>query len=139
MTNSTANVRAANESVVIADVWNCLWRIITNRLQRASALGDHGPYHPIMNPNCLRAAVAAPAPPPQGTTQADGSVHALKAFIILSYTHRDCLNNPGKSCFYCGVGNHPLPASPTLKSHYARNAMRPGFGRTVFDNHGAVS
>ncbi|RHY93109.1 hypothetical protein DYB31_016331, partial [Aphanomyces astaci] len=47
-------------------------------------------------------------------------------------------NNP-TSCFYCGVTNHTFPACPTLKSNYARNTMRPGFDRTVFDKHGSAS
>ncbi|ETV77361.1 hypothetical protein H257_08797 [Aphanomyces astaci] len=42
VTNLVATVRAANQSVVVADVWTSLRRIITNRVHRASALGDNG-------------------------------------------------------------------------------------------------
>ncbi|RLO01989.1 hypothetical protein DYB28_015493, partial [Aphanomyces astaci] len=142
VTNSVATARAANQSVVVADVWASLRRIITNRLQRASALGDNGSAATLQTRTQLAAvthAVAAPAPPPQAITQADGSVHVMNAFTIPSYAHRDCINHPGKSCFYCGVTNHTLPACPTLKSDYARNSMRPGFDRAVFDKHGSAS
>ncbi|RHY67224.1 hypothetical protein DYB34_013942, partial [Aphanomyces astaci] len=142
VTNSVATARAANQSVVVADVWASLRRIITNRQQRASALGDNGSAATLQTRTQLAAvthAVAAPAPPPQAITQADGSVHVMNAFTIPSYAHRDCINHPGKSCFYCGVTNHTLPACPTLKSDYARNAMRPGFDRAVFDKHGSAS
>ncbi|RLO07760.1 hypothetical protein DYB28_004320 [Aphanomyces astaci] len=142
VTNSVATARAANQSVVVADVWASLRRIITNRLQRASALGDNGSAATLQTRTQLAAvthAVATPAPPPQAITQADGSVHVMNAITIPSYAHRDCINHPGKSCFYCGVTNHMLPACPTLKSDYARNTMRPGFDRAVFDKHGSAS
>ncbi|KAF0711980.1 hypothetical protein AaE_012165, partial [Aphanomyces astaci] len=89
--------------------------IITNRLQRASALGDNGSAATLQTRTQLAAvthAVAAPVPPPQAITQADGSVHVMNAFTIPSYAHRD---------------------------YYARNSMRPGFDRAVFDKHGSAS
>ncbi|RHZ27866.1 hypothetical protein DYB37_012083, partial [Aphanomyces astaci] len=142
VTNFVATARAANQSVVVADVWASLRRIITNRHQRASALGDNGFTATLQTQTQLAAvthAVAAPAPPPQAITQADGSVHVMNELTTPRYAHRDCVNHPGKSCFYCGVANHTLPACPTLKSDYARNTMRPGFDRAVFDKHGYAS
>ncbi|RLN89766.1 hypothetical protein DYB28_012768 [Aphanomyces astaci] len=109
-----------------------LWEVVTNsvatartatRLQRASALGDNGSAATLQTRTQLAAvthAVAAPTPTPQEITQVDGSVHLMNAFTIPSYAHRDCINHPGKSCFYCGVANHTLPACPTLKSDFAR-------------------
>ncbi|KAF0710388.1 hypothetical protein AaE_012549 [Aphanomyces astaci] len=142
VTNSVATARAANQSVVVADVWASVRCIITNRFQRASALGDNRSAAIILTRTQLAAvthAVAAPAPPPQAITQADGSVHVMNAFTIPSYAHRDCVNHPGKSCFHCSVANHTLPVCPTLKSDYARNTMCPSFDRTVFDKHGSAS
>ncbi|RLO06044.1 hypothetical protein DYB28_002289 [Aphanomyces astaci] len=142
VTNSVVTARAGNLSVVVAYVWASLRRIITNRLQRESALGDNGSAATLQTQTQLEAvthAVAAPAPPPQTITQADGSVHVINAFTIPSYDHRDCIKNPGKFCFYYGIANHKLPACPTLKSDYARNTMPPGFDRAVFDKNGSAS
>ncbi|RLO00122.1 hypothetical protein DYB28_000330 [Aphanomyces astaci] len=37
------------------------------------------------------------------------------------------------------ITNHTLPACPTLKSDYARNTIRSGFDRAIFDKHGSAS
>ncbi|RQM29855.1 hypothetical protein B5M09_012290, partial [Aphanomyces astaci] len=100
----------------------------SNRLQQASALVDNGSVATIQTRTQLAGvmhAVAAPAPTPLAITQANGSVHVMNAFTVPSYAHHDCVNHPVKSCFYCGVINHTLPACPTLMSDYARNTMRP--------------
>ncbi|RHY60667.1 hypothetical protein DYB34_013090 [Aphanomyces astaci] len=142
VTNYVSTARAAGTPVVVDDVWVSLRRILTNRLQRASALGDHGSAATIQSRSQFAAvthAVAAPAPPPTAISQPDGSYHVLNAFTIPAYAHHDCVKIPGKSCFYCGVANHTLPVCPTLKTDYVRNTMRAGFYRTVFDKHGSAS
>ncbi|RHY90225.1 hypothetical protein DYB37_012847 [Aphanomyces astaci] len=71
VTKSVATARAANQSVVVADVWASLRRIITNRLQRASALVDNGSVATIQTRTQLAGvmhAVAAPAPTPLAIT-----------------------------------------------------------------------
>ncbi|RQM20378.1 hypothetical protein B5M09_005785, partial [Aphanomyces astaci] len=142
VTNYVSTARVAGTPVVVDDVWVSLRRILTNRLQRASALGDHGSAATIQSRSQFAAVthtVAAPAPPPTAISQLDGSYHVLNAFTIPAYAHHDCVKIPGKSCFYCGVANHTLPVCPTLKSDYVRNIMRAGFDRTVFDKHGSAS
>ncbi|RHY73846.1 hypothetical protein DYB30_013164, partial [Aphanomyces astaci] len=142
VTNYVSTARAAGTPVVVDGVWVSLRRILTNRLQRASALGDHGSAATIQSRSQFAAvthAVAAPAPPSTAISQPDGSYHVLNAFTIPAYAHHDCVKIPGKSCFYCGVANHTLPVCPTLKTDYVRNTMRAGFYRTVFDKHGSAS
>ncbi|ETV63900.1 hypothetical protein H257_19168 [Aphanomyces astaci] len=127
VTNYVSTARAAGTPVVVDDVWVSLRRILTNRLQRASALGDHGSVATIQSRSQFAAvthAVAVPAPPPTAISQPDGSYHVLNAFTIPAYAHHDCVKIPGKSCFYCGVANHTLPVCPTLKSDIDRNTMQ---------------
>ncbi|ETV63700.1 hypothetical protein H257_19368 [Aphanomyces astaci] len=127
VTNYVSTARAAGTPVVVDDVWVSLRRILTNRLQRASALGDHGSVATIQSRSQFAAvthAVAVPAPPPTVISQPDGSYHVLNAFTIPAYAHHDCVKIPGKSCFYCGVANHTLPVCPTLKSDIDRNTMQ---------------
>ncbi|ETV73092.1 hypothetical protein H257_11916 [Aphanomyces astaci] len=67
VTNSVATARAANHSVVVADVWASVRCIITNCFQRASALGDNRSAAIIQTRTQLAAvthAVAAPAHTP---------------------------------------------------------------------------
>ncbi|RHZ18188.1 hypothetical protein DYB26_008482, partial [Aphanomyces astaci] len=126
VTNYVSTARAAGTPVVVDGVWVSLRRILTNRLQRASALGDHGSAATIQSRSQFAAvthAVAAPAPPSTAISQPDGSYHVLNAFTIPAYAHHDCVKIPGKSCFYCGVANHTLPVCPTLKTDYVRNTM----------------
>ncbi|RHZ40691.1 hypothetical protein DYB26_016353 [Aphanomyces astaci] len=142
VTNYVSTARAAGTPVVVDDVWASFRRILTNRLQRASTLGDHGSAATIQSRSQFSAvthAVVVPAPPPTAISQPDGSYHVLNVFTIPAYAHRDCVKIPGKSCFYCGVANHTLLVCPTLKSDYVRNTMRAGFDRTVFDKHGSAS
>ncbi|RHZ31779.1 hypothetical protein DYB37_012388 [Aphanomyces astaci] len=142
VTNYVSTARAAGTPVVVDDIWVSFRRILTNRLQRASTLGDHGSAATIQSRSQFAAvthAVVVPAPPPTAISQPDGSYHVLNVFTIPAYAHRDCAKIPGKSCFYCGVANHTLPVCPTLKSDYVRNTMRAGFDRTVFDKHGSAS
>ncbi|RQM29086.1 hypothetical protein B5M09_012794 [Aphanomyces astaci] len=74
VTNYVSTAGAVGTPVVVDDVWVSLRRILTNRLQRASALGDHGSAATIQSRSQFAAVThavatacagtAVPAPPP---------------------------------------------------------------------------
>ncbi|ETV73394.1 hypothetical protein H257_11889 [Aphanomyces astaci] len=88
VTNSVATACAANPSVVVADFWNGILRTSSN--ERLLGVTTALPLPSKHEPNFQLSRM----PPPQAITQADGSIHVLNVFTILSYAHRDCVNPP---------------------------------------------
>ncbi|RHZ10183.1 hypothetical protein DYB37_007549 [Aphanomyces astaci] len=101
VTNSVATARTANQSVVVADVWNSFGVLLR------SASNER--------PLWVTTALPLPSKHEPNSQPSRMLLRVLNAFTIPAYTHRDCVNHPGKCGFYCGVVNNTFPACPSLK------------------------